>query len=120
MGLRLIYAPAVTVRHLRGTTSGGGASPQVQYLSERTACSPCLRNAPLALALGETWRKRRGGGDDGVAEVIARGAVRALSQRAILRADGRTRRGTLRPLGRSGRSPRTGLTPQQRAVSLGK
>lgn len=85
MGLRLIYAPSITVRHLRGTTSGGGASPRVQYLAERNRLLTLLRNAPLALALGETWRKRRGGGDDGVAEVIARGAVRALSQRAILR-----------------------------------
>jgi GT2 family glycosyltransferase len=85
IGLRLFYEPSVTVSHLRGTTSGGGTSRQVQHLAERNRLLTLLRNAPLTLALGETWRKRRGGGDDGVAEVLARATPRALVDRAILR-----------------------------------
>lgn len=85
LGLRLVYEPAVTVRHVRGATSGGEASRHVQYLAERNRLLTLLRNAPLALALGQTWRKRRGGGDDGVAEVLPRATVRALAERAALR-----------------------------------
>jgi GT2 family glycosyltransferase len=85
LGLRLMYEPSVTVGHLRGATSGGEATRRVQHLAERNRLLTLLRNAPLALALGETWRKRRGGGDDGVAEILGRATARALAERASLR-----------------------------------
>lgn len=85
MGLRMMYEPAVKVRHRRGATSGGVTSKRVQYFAERNRLLTLLRNAPLGLALGETWRKRRGGGDDGVAEVLGRLVPRALGERALLR-----------------------------------
>lgn len=85
MGLRLIYDPAVRVRHERGATSGGMASSRVRFLAERNRLVTLFRNAPLEVAIGEAWRKRRGRGDDGVAEVIGRTAPRALGERAVMR-----------------------------------
>jgi GT2 family glycosyltransferase len=85
MGLRVVYEPAVTVRHVRGATSGGEWSERVRYLSERNRLLTLLRNAPLKLALGETRRKRRERGGDGVAELLPRVTPQALAERAILR-----------------------------------
>jgi GT2 family glycosyltransferase len=85
MGLRLMYDPSVTVRHLRGSTSGGEMSPLVQHLAERNRLVTLLRNAPLSLALDQTRRKRRSPGNDRVAEVLGRATVRALAERARLR-----------------------------------
>jgi O-antigen biosynthesis protein len=85
MGLRVVYEPSVTVRHLRGMTSGGEFTTRVQFLSQRNRLITLLRNAPLKLALRETRQKRTCGDDDGVAELLPRVASRALADRAILR-----------------------------------
>lgn len=84
LGYRLLFDPSVTVRHERGATSGGVLSRRVHFLLERNRLLCLLRNAPMGLAARETWRKRRGGGDDGVAEVIPRFLPRALGERTLL------------------------------------
>ena len=84
-GFRVLYDPASTVRHVSGQTSGGTRSPRVRHLAERNRLLTLARCAPLRLAIGETRRKQSGGGDDGVAEVLARAVPRALVQRAGLR-----------------------------------
>jgi GT2 family glycosyltransferase len=83
-GYRLLFDPTVAVRHERGATSGGVLSRRVHFLLERNRLLTLLRNAPVELAARETWKKRRGGGDDGVAEVIPRFLPRALAERALL------------------------------------
>ncbi len=85
MGLRLLYEPSVQVRHVRGGTSGGVLSRRVRFYAERNRLLTLVRNAPLALAVRETWRKRIGGGDDGVAAVVSRIAPRAFGERVVLR-----------------------------------
>lgn len=71
-GMSLVYDPAATIVHARGQTSGGTAAQRVQHLAERNRLLCLLRNAPLGFALSEVQRKRHGGGDDGVAEVLGR------------------------------------------------
>jgi GT2 family glycosyltransferase len=83
-GYRLLFDPTVTVRHERGATSGGVLSRRVHFLLERNRLLTLLRNAPAGLATTETWKKRRGGGDDGVAEVIWRFLPRVVGERAQL------------------------------------
>lgn len=83
-GYRLLFDPTVTVRHERGATSGGVLSRRVQFLLERNRLLTLLRNAPAGLAARESWKKRHGGGDDGVAEVIPRFLPRVLAERAAL------------------------------------
>ena len=85
MGLRVVYEPSATVRHVRGMTSGGEFTIRVQFLSQRNRLITLLRNAPLKLALRETRQKRTSGDGDGVAELLPRVAPRALAERAILR-----------------------------------
>ncbi len=84
-GYRVLFDPTVTVRHERGTTSSGVLSRRAHFLAERNRLLTLLRNAPSEVALRETWRTRRGGGDDGVAEAIPRFLPRALGERAVLR-----------------------------------
>lgn len=83
-GYRLLFDPTAAVRHERGATSGGVLSRRVHFLLERNRLLTLLRNAPLEMAARETWKKRRGGGDDGVAEVIHRVLPRVLAERALL------------------------------------
>ncbi len=83
-GYRLLFDPTSTVRHERGATSGGVLSRPVRFLAERNRLLTLLRNGPAGLALRETWKKRRGGGDDGVAEAIPRFLPRVLGERALL------------------------------------
>jgi hypothetical protein len=71
-GMSLVYDPVATIVHVRGQTSGGTTARRVQHLAERNRLVCLLRNAPLGFALGEVRRKRHGGGDDGVAEVLPR------------------------------------------------
>jgi GT2 family glycosyltransferase len=91
MGLRMFYDPAATVRH--ETTAVAGVGPRrARHLAERNRILTLVRNAPLELALAESWRKRRAGADDGVAELLPRVLPRALGEREILR-----RRWVMRP-----------------------
>lgn len=83
-GYRLLFDPTVTVRHERGATSGGVLSRRVHFLLERNRLLTLVRNAPAALAAHEVWKKRFGGGDDGVAEVIPRFLPRAIAERGLL------------------------------------
>lgn len=83
-GYRLLFDPTTTVRHERGSTSGGVLSRRAHFLAERNRLLTLLRNGPAAMAARETWRKWRGNGDDGVAEVIPRFLPRALCERAVL------------------------------------
>ncbi|MHB1986737.1 MAG: glycosyltransferase family 2 protein [Acidimicrobiales bacterium] len=83
-GYRLLFDPTVTVRHERGATSGGVLSRRVHFLLERNRLLTLLRNAPMGLAARETWKKRCGGGTDGVAEMVPRFVPRALAERALL------------------------------------
>lgn len=83
-GYRLLFDPSVTVRHERGATSGGVLSRRVRFLLERNRLLTLLRNGPLELAAREAWKKGRGGGDDGVAEIVWRVLPRALAERALL------------------------------------
>lgn len=83
-GYRLLFDPSVSVRHDRGAASGGVLSRRLRYLSERNRLLTLVRNAPGAMASRELWRKWRGGGDDGVAEVIPRFVPRAVGERALL------------------------------------
>jgi hypothetical protein len=80
-GMRHVYQPAATVVHVRGQTSGGTAGQGVQYFAERNRLLCLLRNAPLELATRECWRKRTGGGDDGVAERMWRFAPAGVAGR---------------------------------------
>lgn len=84
-GWRLGQLPAALVRHERGATSGGLDSARVRFLAERNRLRTLARNAPLRVALGEAAVKRRGGGDDGVAEVLPGTLALALVERARLR-----------------------------------
>ncbi len=84
LGYRLLFDPTVSVRHERGATSGGVLSRRVHFLLERNRLLTLLRNAPASLATRETWKKRHGGGDDGVAEVIPRFLPRVVAERAML------------------------------------
>jgi GT2 family glycosyltransferase len=91
MGLRMFYDPAATVRH--ETTAAAGVGPRrARHLAERNRILTLVRNAPLDLALAETWRKHRAGADDGVAELLPRVLPRALGERELLR-----RRWVMRP-----------------------
>jgi len=91
MGLRMFYDPAATVRLEAGATNRPGARRE-RHLAERNRILTLLRNAPIELAMAETWRKRRGGGDDGVAELLPKVLPRALGERELLR-----RRWAMRP-----------------------
>jgi GT2 family glycosyltransferase len=84
-GYRVMYSPHSTVRHVRGQTSGGTLAARTRFLAERNRILTLARCAPLPLAVSEAWRKRSGGGDDGVAEVLPRAFPVALAQRARLR-----------------------------------
>ncbi|MGO8723280.1 MAG: glycosyltransferase family 2 protein [Acidimicrobiales bacterium] len=84
-GYRVMYSPASTVRHVRGQTSGGTLAARTRFLAERNRILTLARCAPLWLAVREARRKRSGGGDDGVAEVLSHSFPAALAQRARLR-----------------------------------
>jgi cellulose synthase/poly-beta-1,6-N-acetylglucosamine synthase-like glycosyltransferase len=84
-GYRAMYNPCSTVRHVRGQTSGGTLAVRTRFLAERNRILTLARCAPLPLAVSEARRKRSGGGDDGVAEVLPRAFSAALAQRARLR-----------------------------------
>ncbi len=84
-GLRVIYDPAAVVTHVRGQTSGGTAAKRVQHLAERNRLLCLVRNAPLRLAIQEVTKKRHGGGDDGVAEVLGRWTAYGLATRLLNR-----------------------------------
>jgi GT2 family glycosyltransferase len=85
LGYRMLFDPTVLVRHERGATSGGVLSRRVQFLLERNRILTLIRNAPVELAARESWKKRNGRGDDGVAEMIPRLLPRALGERALMR-----------------------------------
>jgi hypothetical protein len=91
MGLRMFYDPAATVR-IEASTSGGLGVRRERHLAERNRILTLLRNAPIDLAIAETWRKRRSGSDDGVAELLSKVLPRALGEREFLR-----RHWTMRP-----------------------
>ena len=82
--LDVVYEPSLVVRHVGGQTSGGTASARVRFLAERNRLCTLARCAPLPLALDEARRKYRGGGDDGVAEVLPRALAAAFAQRASM------------------------------------
>ncbi|MGO8875412.1 MAG: glycosyltransferase family 2 protein [Acidimicrobiales bacterium] len=84
MGLRMFYDPAATVR-LEAVALGGYAARRDRHLAERNRLLTLLRNAPIDLALAEALRKRRAGGDDGVAELLPKALPRALGERQLLR-----------------------------------
>jgi O-antigen biosynthesis protein len=84
-GMSLVYDPAATIVHVRGQTSGGTTARRVQFLAERNRLLCLLRNAPLGFALAEVRRKRHGGGDDGVAEVLPRWVPVGLAGRLAAR-----------------------------------
>lgn len=83
-GYRLLFDPTTVVRHERGATSGGVLSRRAHFLSERNRLLTLIRNAPAGIAARETWKKRHGNGDDGVAEVIPRFVPRAVGERLVL------------------------------------
>ena len=91
MGLRMFYEPAATVR-LEAVTTGTLGVRRERHLAERNRLLTLVRNAPIDLAMAEMWRKRRGGGDDGVAELLPKVLPRALGERELLR-----RRWIMRP-----------------------
>jgi GT2 family glycosyltransferase len=84
-GYRIVYDPAATLRHLRGQTSGGTLAARTRFLAERNRILTLARCGPLPLALREARKKWSGGGEDGVAGVLARVLPAALAQRAQLR-----------------------------------
>lgn len=85
LGFRLVFDPIVTVRHVRGQTSGGVLAARTRFLAERNRILTLARCAPVGLALREAARKWRGGGDDGVARVLPRALPKAFVERASLR-----------------------------------
>jgi GT2 family glycosyltransferase len=85
MGFRMFYDPATTIRREQRVRSGGLGFRRVRHLAERNRILTLLRNAPLDVAVRETWRKHRGGGDDGVAEVLPKMLPRALGERELSR-----------------------------------
>jgi len=92
MGLRMFYDPAATVRQEARFTSGGLSRQRLLHLRERNRILTLLRNAPFDIAMRETWRKRRDGTGDGVADLLPRVLPRALGERELLR-----RRWMMRP-----------------------
>ncbi len=48
-GLRCVYEPAGTVRHVGGVSTGGPSSDRVRYLAARNRMQTLARNAPLPL-----------------------------------------------------------------------
>jgi GT2 family glycosyltransferase len=84
-GYNVVYDPSSVVRHVRGQTSGGTLAARTRFLAERNRILTLAHCAPLRVATGEARRKWLGGGDDGVARVLAHQFPVALSERARLR-----------------------------------
>jgi GT2 family glycosyltransferase len=85
MGFRMFYDPAATIRREQRARSGGLGFRRVRHLAERNRILTLLRNAPFDVAMREAWRKRRGGGDDGVAEILPKMLPRAIGERELTR-----------------------------------
>jgi GT2 family glycosyltransferase len=84
-GFSIWYEPTLSVRHVRGLTSGGTSAERVQFLAERNRLVTLARCAPLRVAFSEARAKRSGGGSDGVAEVLPKAVLSALGQRLAMR-----------------------------------
>lgn len=85
MGLRMFYDPATTVRREQAARNRGLGWRRARHLAERNRILTLVRNAPLDVALREVWRKRRGGADDGVSEMLTKMLPRALCEREVSR-----------------------------------
>ena len=58
-GLRCVYEPASTVRHVGGLSTGGASNDRVRYLAARNRMQTLARNAPLPLV----WSQLRSPAD---------------------------------------------------------
>jgi GT2 family glycosyltransferase len=82
-GLRCVYDPASTVRHVGGASTGGPAADRVRRLAARNRMQTLARNAPLPVV----WSQLRSSVDrpkSGMAVPIARRVVRGLVERRRL------------------------------------
>lgn len=82
-GMRCVYDPASTVRHVGGASTGGPAADRVRRLAARNRLQTLARNAPLAVL----WSQIRSPVDrpeSGMALPIARRVIRGLAERPRL------------------------------------
>jgi GT2 family glycosyltransferase len=82
-GLRCVYEPAGTVRHVGGVSTGGPSSERVRYLAARNRMQTLARNAPLPLV----WSQLRSPVDrpaSGMAAPILRRVTMGLVERRQL------------------------------------
>jgi GT2 family glycosyltransferase len=82
-GLRCVYEPAGTVRHVGGVSTGGPTSDRVRYLAARNRMQTLARNAPLPLV----WSQLRSPADrpaSGMAAPIVKRVSLGLAERRRL------------------------------------
>lgn len=82
-GLRCLYDPASTVRHVGGASTGGPAAEGVRRLAARNRLQTLARNAPLPVL----WSQLRSPVDrpeSGMAVPIGRRVIRGLAERRRL------------------------------------
>ncbi len=84
-GLAVRYEPSVTVRHLRGATSGGPDDPRVRFLAARNRVHALWRNAPRPVALRQLRDRTDGPWPPGVGRALALRLPRSLGERRVLR-----------------------------------
>ncbi|HEV3363889.1 MAG TPA: glycosyltransferase family 2 protein [Acidimicrobiia bacterium] len=79
-GMRCLYEPASTVRHVGGATTGGPTADRVRRLAARNRLQTLARNAPLPIL----WSQLRSSVDrpeSGMALPITRRVIRGLAER---------------------------------------
>ncbi len=82
-GMRCVYEPAATVRHVGGASTGGPASERVRRLAARNRLQTLARNAPMPV-LWSQLRNSVDRPDSGMALPIASRVIRGLAERPRL------------------------------------
>jgi hypothetical protein len=82
-GMRIVYDPSATVRHVGGASTGGPTATRVRRLAARNRMQTLARNAPLPV-LWSQLRTSDDRPDTGMAVPIARRVTRGLFERPRL------------------------------------
>jgi len=84
-GLRCVYDPGATVRHVGGLTTGGPSSDRVRYLAARNRMQTLARNAPLAVVGSQLLSPADRPASGIVGPVVKRVCVGLLERRRLAR-----------------------------------